>query len=119
MKKISISILNKLREAIENKLINYSIDDIKELSKQLESLSKLFKLRFNVPPRIINNYPFCKIDILTEDQLKHVCKFAKTDVNIDYDIYKIVMKALFTKENMKPIFEKLYVTDAPDYQFSE
>ena len=103
--------------AIANKLMELFTKD--ELKKQLPALNKLFELRFDVPPRVINNYPFCKIDILTEDQLIYACKFAKVNVDIDYVIYKIAMKAIFTKENMKPAFERLYVTDAPDYQFSE
>ena len=110
------AIINKLGEMIENNEINYSVEELKD---QLEALLKLFSIRFEVPQRIINNYPFCKIDILTEDQLKHVCKYAKTNVIVDHIIYKTAMKAIFTKENMKPFFEELYVTDAPDYQFSE
>ena len=110
------AIVNKLEEVIKNNQINYSVEELKE---QLEALLKLFELHFKVPQRIINNYPFCKIDTLTKDQLKYACKYAKTNVIVDHIIYKTAMKAIFTKENMKPVFEKLYVTDAPGYQFSE
>ena len=89
--------------------------DPEKIDEQINYLVKLFDIEFNVQKRILENYPFTKIDLLSPEQLDFVNEMLGT--SLEYVTYKAAMKRIFNKENMSPIFKRLGVNTAPDYHF--
>jgi len=102
---------------IAKQIINHFDRDLEKVEEQIHYVVKLFGISFPVQRRILNNYPFTRINLLNKDQLAFVNEVL--DISLEYVTYETAMKRIFNKENMLPIFKSLGVNTAPDYVWSD
>ena len=87
--------------------------DVMKAASQMSQICKLLTIRFKVRSQTVNNYPFCKIDLLTEEQLAFINTTLK--LSIEYEAYCLFMENLFTKETLKKLYRDIGVSDIPEF----
>jgi len=103
---------NTTYNQIIDKLIEAGYEDDDKIIEQIIALRTLMTYPHRVNTITLNRFPFCKVRLLNEKQLNDINSIC--GINLEYEVYKLAIPVILSKENLKDVFAQLGVAVMPE-----